>query len=101
MVLKTAFPLLALLAFAASGTPAWADGQRGTACEAAAYASRETDAPTLQEFSGGIGALLQAIVAFLSNAIQAIVDLFSDDECEAVPPGDQGRAPAAGLPALA
>ena len=95
---KTAFPLLALLAIVAFNAPAWADGERATTSEAAAYASREVDAPTLQEFSGGIGGLLHAIVAFFSNAIQAIVELFSCDEPEAAPPDEEGRAPAADLP---
>jgi hypothetical protein len=103
MVFKTAFPLLALLAIVASAAPAWADGERGTRAEADVYAARESDAPTLQEFSGGLlGGVLAAIVAFVSDAFQAIIDLFcGDDECETWPPGDQGRAPDAVLPAPA
>ena len=99
MVLKSAFLLLTIVAF--SG-PAWADGERGSRAEADAYATRENEAPALQEFSGGLlGGLLAAIVAFLSNAVQAIVDLFTEDDPEAAWPNDQGRGRPDGLPAPA
>ncbi len=102
MFLKTAFSFLAAFALLSLGGPAWADGERGTPAEASVYASREADAPALQEFSGGLlGGLLVAIVAFFSDAVQAIVDLFSGNDAEAAPPGEQGRAPVRERPASA
>jgi hypothetical protein len=99
MSLKLAFLLLAVVSL---GGPAWADGERGTRAEADVYAARETDSPTLQEFSGGLlGGVLAAIVAFVSDAVQAIVDLFRTEESEAAPSNDQGRACPDGLPAPA
>jgi len=96
MVLKSAVLLLTVVAFFG---PAWADGERGSRAEADAYATREAEAPALQEFSGGfLGGLLAAVVSFLSNAVQALVDLFTADEPEAAPSNDQGRGRADGLP---
>src|SRR5689334_18822987 len=99
MFLKFSFLFITALTFSA---PAWADGERGTRAEADVYASREAGAPALEEFSGGVlGGILAAFMAFVSHAVQAIVDLFSGDDPEAPPPGDQGRACPDGLPAPA
>jgi len=102
MKARKAFPFLLAVALigAALCGPARADGERGTRAEAAQYAAREADAPALQEFVGGVGGIVAAIVAFFSDALQAIVDLFSSDDPEAGvgSPGEQGRVPPTGLP---
>ena len=84
----------ALLAFALTAPPASADGDRGTAAEAAGYARREAEAPALETFEGGfLGGLVAAIVAVFSGAVEAIIDLFSVDEpTPTEPPDRQGRA---------
>jgi hypothetical protein len=103
MFRKTALLLFTAAAMGALDGPAWAGGERGTRAEADAYAVRETESPALQEWSGGIGALLQAIVAFFSNAVQAIIDLFSGDDPDVFtpPPRDQGRSLPAAVPSPA
>ena len=90
---------VALLGVALCGS-ARADGERGTRAEAAQYAAREADAPGLQEFVGGVGGIVAAIVAFFSDALQAIVDLFSSEDAEPGlgSPGEQGRVSPTGLP---
>jgi hypothetical protein len=100
MFLKTAFPFLAALTLLSLAGSAWADGEHGTQVEATVYASREADAPALQEFSGGLlGGVLAAIVAFVSDAVEAIVGLFcGDDEPETWPPNEQSRSCPDGLP---
>ena len=84
----------ALLVLALTAPPASADGDRGTAAEAAGYARREAEAPALETFEGGfLGGLVAAIVAVFSGAVEAIIDLFDGDETSpAVPPDRQGRA---------
>ena len=83
-------------------TTARADGERATAAEARQYESRESDAPGLQEFSGGVGGLLAAIVAFFSDAVEAIAEFLGiSDDPEAPPAADQGRAAPAPLPGSA
>jgi hypothetical protein len=103
MSLKTALPFLAALALFSLDSAGWADGERGTPAEAASYEAREADDSSLEEFSGGFGGLLHAIVAFFSNAIQAIVDLIGggNDDVFTPPPAEQGRGRPEGLPAPA
>jgi hypothetical protein len=101
MFLKTAFPILTVVALIAVGGSAWADGEHGSKAETEAYAARDAEASSLEEFSGGLlGGLLAAIVAFFSDAVQAIVDLFSADP-DAPPTNDQGRCSPEGQPAPA
>jgi hypothetical protein len=84
----------ALLVLTLTAPPASADGDRGTAAEAAGYARREAETPALETFEGGfLGGVVAAIVAVFSGAVEAIIDLFGGDETSLLEsPDRQSRA---------